>query len=320
VRRKLDKDERFKDIPFIFLTAMGQLSDRLQGLHAGADDYVVKPFEPSELEARVRAVLRRVKRERSAAARTVEELKNNILANITHELRTPMAVVRSTLELALEGAFGDNLEQEQQFLSRALKSTDNLRHLVDDLLLMATIDSRNLELFLTSLALRVLFQPSHLTALQTPEAQRLVVHPPEPPHLSVVADRRHLKAVLNHLVENALKFSPKDRPIVIRAQAQGEGVAITVTDQGPGIGPEDLPRIFDRFYQVDMSSTRPYPGLGCGLYIVREMVQAHLGHVEVESEVGRGSRFTVWLPQDLPEGLFKAEELADMRRQADTNV
>lgn len=313
VRRALEEDPRHRDTPFIFLTAKGQLDDRLHGLRSGADDYIVKPFELTELEARIESLLRRVTRARAVAAQEVEALKENILANVTHELRSPVAVVRGTLELAMEGAFGNDLEQEHRFLSRALESTRSLQQLIDDLLLMMALDSGELELFLEPVLMAELVRHSRVSAWRVKAADALVVHGPEPPDLTVCADRRYLETIVGHLVDNALKFCPA-AAVEIRAEARDDGVAITVTDRGEGIAAEHLPRIFDRFYQADMSSSRAHEGLGCGLYLVQALVEAHGGCVEVESQVGEGSRFTVWLPQGLPEGLYRA---ADLRRESD---
>jgi len=309
VRRALEKDPRHRDTPFIFLTAKGQLDDRLAGLRSGADDYLVKPFEPIELEARVESLLRRVARAHAAAAQDVEALKESILTTVTHELRSPVAVVRSTLELALEGAFGDDVEKEHLFLLQALKSTRTLQRLIDDLLLMAALDSGDLELLLEPVTIAHLLRLVQAGVWRVEATDdRLIVHQPEPLDLTVCADRRYLQAAVGHLVDNAFKFSVA-APVEIWAKAENDGVAITVTDQGEGIAAEHLPHIFDRFYQVDMSPTRAHEGLGCGLYLVQALVEAHGGHVKVLSQVGEGSQFTVWLPLGLPEGLYRVADL-----------
>ncbi len=310
VRQALETDPGLRDIPFIFLTAKGQLDDRLAGLRSGADDYIVKPFEPVELEARVESLLRRVTRDRATAVQEVEILKENILANVTHELRAPVALVRGTLELALEDAFGGDAEQERRFLSRALEGTRSLQRLIDDLLLMTVLDSGDLELFLAPFSVAEVLKHVQISVWRVENVDALVIHEPQPPDLILCADRRYLTAVLSHLVDNALKFSTQT-PVEIWAEARDGGVAFSVTDEGTGIAAEHLPRIFDRFFQSDMSSTRAHEGLGCGLYIVRALVEAHNGYVEVESRVGEGSRFTIWLPQGLPEGLHRVADLQD---------
>jgi two-component system sensor histidine kinase/response regulator len=308
VRQALEGNPRHRNIPFIFLTAKSQLDDRLLGLHSGADDYIAKPFEPKELVARIESLLRRVTRDRAAAVQEVEALKENILANVTHELRTPVAVMRNTLELSLEGAFGSDVQLERRFLAQALENARNLQRLIDDLLLMAALDNDDMQLFLEPISVAGLLRGVQTNLWRVKAADWLVIDPPEPSDLTLCADRRHVQAVLSHLVDNALKFS-SGTSVEVRAEARDDGVAISVTDRGEGIAAEHLPFIFDRFFQADMSSTRAYDGLGCGLYLVRALVEAHGGKVDVESQVGEGSRFTVWLPLGLPEGLQQVTEL-----------
>ena len=310
VRLALEGDPLHRDVPFIFLTAKDQLDDRLVGLHSGADDYIVKPFELAELEARIESLLRRVARDRAAMAQEVETLKENILSNVTHELRTPVAVMRTTLELSLEGAFGDDLHQERGFLMRALENARGLQRLIDDLLFMIDLDNNDLQLFLEPVFVAELLRDVQSNVWRVEAADRVVFHPPEPSDLTLCADRRYLQVALSHLVDNALKFS-SEVPVEVFAEPQGGGVAITVIDGGEGIAAKHLPHVFDRFYQVDMSSTRAHPGLGCGLHLVRTLVEGHGGFVDVSSQAGEGSRFTVWLPQGLPEGL---RQVTDRRR------
>ena len=312
VRLELEGDPLRRDIPFIFLTAKNQLDDRLIGLRSGADDYIVKPFEPAELEARIESLLRRVKRDRAAVAQEVETLKENLLANVTHELRTPLAVMRATLELMLEGAFGHDVQMEHRFLAQALENAQSLQRLIDDLLLMTALDNDDCELFLEPIFVSEFLREVQSGVWRVEAADRLVIHPLEPSDLTLCADRRCLQNILGHLVDNGLKFSA-GAPVEVQAEARGGGVAITVADRGEGISAEHLPRIFDRFYQVDMSSTRAYEGLGCGLHLARALVEAHGGYVDVESQVGGGSRFTIWLPQGLPEGLCRVTDL--LRKQ-----
>jgi two-component system sensor histidine kinase/response regulator len=309
VRRTLEEDPRYRNTPFIFLTAKAQLDDRLQGLRSGADDYVIKPFEAAELEARVEALLRRHRRSQTVAEREVDVLKQNILAAVTHELRTPVAVVRGTLELALEDAFGGDPEQQRIFLSRALANTRGLQRLIDDLLLMASIDAGDLGLFLETVPVAGLLRYCQKNVWRSEAADALVVELPNPPTLTLCVDQRYIRIVVSHLVDNALKFSPPGSPVQVRAEVRDNGVAITVIDQGVGVATADLERIFERFHQTDMSSTRAYEGLGCGLYLVRALVEAHGGYVEVESEIGVGSQFTVWLPREMSEGSYRLEDL-----------
>jgi two-component system phosphate regulon sensor histidine kinase PhoR len=112
---------------------------------------------------------------------------------------------------------------------------------------------------------------------------------------AVVGDARALEHVLSNLVDNAIKYCPRGARIVVRATLEGERVKLVVADDGPGIPPEHLPRVFERFYRVDAGRSRELGGTGLGLSIVKHMVEAMRGRVSVDSEVGRGSTFTVSL-------------------------
>jgi two-component system phosphate regulon sensor histidine kinase PhoR len=113
---------------------------------------------------------------------------------------------------------------------------------------------------------------------------------------AVVGDARALEHVLLNLVDNAVKYCPRGTRVIVRASSQGDRVKLIVTDDGPGISAEHLPRVFERFYRVDAGRSRELGGTGLGLSIVKHMVEAMRGRVSVESEVGRGSTFTVSLP------------------------
>jgi two-component system phosphate regulon sensor histidine kinase PhoR len=124
---------------------------------------------------------------------------------------------------------------------------------------------------------------------------RLAAELPREP-MAVVGDARALEHVLSNLVDNAIKYCPQGARIVVRAVAAGDRVKLVVVDDGPGIAPEHLPRVFERFYRVDAGRSRELGGTGLGLSIVKHMVEAMRGRVAVESEIGRGATFTVSLP------------------------
>ena len=182
-------------------------------------------------------------------------------------------------------------------------------HLWGGVLMMAAIDAGDLGLYLETVSVAGLLRYCQKNVWRSEAAGALVVELPDPPNLMVCVDQRYIRIVLSHLLDNALKFSPPGSPVQVRAEVRGDGVAITVIDQGVGIAVADLERIFERFHQMDMSSTRAYEGLGCGLYLVRALVEVHGGYVKVGSEVGVGSQFTVWLPREMPEDSYQVEDM-----------
>ncbi len=286
------------DVPIIMLTAIRQEDAVVQGLDLGADEYLIKPVRIKELRARVEAVLRRTMRERQAAQEGVEALKLNIMGAVSHELRTPVAAILMELDLVLHKAFRDDLEQQMQFISNAQQNAEALRHLTDDLLVVAQLDE-GLDILRRPVSVRAELDRLLGRTRSTAQARsiRVVCHCST--ELTASADPSKFQHALRHLFDNALKFSPDGGEVTVVAESTTSGgVAIAFSDQGPGIDPVLHQRIFERFYQTDVESGRKgnYDGLGVGLPIARAIARAHGGGVTVDSAPGQGGIFRVVLP------------------------
>jgi len=234
----------------------------------------------------------------------LDRLKNEFLQNVSHELRTPVAVIQGYLGLLESGELGDLRPEQREAVSIINKRVQALSNMVRDITLILEIQSRPLQmepLLLEELVGAVVHE-------YTPAAERagLKLSLEMPLSLSPVAGSHYyLYRALGHLLENAVKFTPAGGLINVRLLQVGDQVQIQVSDTGIGIALEEQGRIFERFYQVDGSATRRYSGLGLGLAVVKEVVEAHGGRVNVESEVGKGSVFTISLPvmrNELPSG------------------
>ncbi len=236
-----------------------------------------------------------------------EAAKSEFVSLVSHELRTPLTSVKTSLNLLLRGAAGSLSEKVSELLDIALRNLERLIRLVDDLLDLSRIESGRV---VTKLA------PTSVTeaatkAVDSVEAfagEREVVIEWEglDEDLRVAADADRLQQVIVNLVSNAVKFSPMGGRVALRAWRQGDRAVIEVSDQGPGIPPEHLETIFDKFQQLERSSTRRYGGAGLGLAISRTIVEQFGGDLWAESERGSGSRFLVRLrlaeeePQAVP--------------------
>ena len=286
------------DVPIIMLTAIRQEDAVVQGLDLGADEYLIKPVRIKELRARVEAVLRRTMRERQAAQEGVEALKLNIMGAVSHELRTPVAAILMELDLVLHKAFHDDLEQQRQFISNAQLNAEALRHLIDDLLVVAQLDE-GLDILRRPVSVRAELDRLLGRTRSTAQARNIRVVCHCSTELTVSADPSKFQHALRHLFDNALKFSPDGGEVTVVAESTTSGgVAIAFSDQGPGIDPVLHQRIFERFYQIDVDSGRKgnYDGLGVGLSIARAIARAHGGDVTVDSAPGQGSIFRFVLP------------------------
>ncbi len=308
-QRQLRQDPSLCNMPLILVSSNTSSEDRVRGLRMGADDCLSKSCTPQETTARVAAILGRAERTRAQARRDawheLGALQEAILGNLSHELRTPVASILTTLELISEETFRGAPDQQQMFVQRALANAQLLRRLVDDLIILSNLQAGELKLLRRPVPFRELFYlvEADTRAVQQEFEVRLQIECDGELKLNV--DRERLRLAVTHLVDNALKFSQPDTIVTVTAEkVSQETVEIRVQDSGVGIQPEHLPHIFERFYQVDSSIRRRYRGLGNGLYIVRKVAEAHGGEVTVQSEPGQGSTFTLRLvggPSDWPE-------------------
>ncbi len=289
-------------IPFIFLTARGERKTILKGKEMGAEDYLVKPFDPDELLTIVEARLRRYAEMKAAHEAEVIGLRERILTLLSHEFRTPLTYITAYSDMLAEGGAHLDDEEFQQMLHGIRRGSERLRRLVLDFLLLV-----NLETGTAAETYQV--RRRRVTALQnlvaavveryTPRAEkaglkiRFEVASPPPP---VIADEEYLQDALGRLLDNAIKFSrQKGNQITLRLEVQNGEVGIAVQDEGIGIPPGELPHIFKPFHQVDREKLEQ-PGVGIGLTIAQRLVALHGGRIEAESTVGEGSTFTIWLP------------------------
>ena len=227
--------------------------------------------------------------------RRLESLRREFVANASHELRTPIAAVRSATETLRSGAL-DDPGAAVRFVDIIERNAQRLQSLVEDMLDLSKLESNEFRLKRERVELGSVVPIVLALFRERAEKKgvRLASELPAAP-LGVEGDARGLEHVLSNLVDNAVKYCPAGASIVVHATQEGERVRLVVSDTGNGIPPEHLPRLFERFYRVDAGRSRELGGTGLGLSIVKHMVEAMRGAVSVESVVGKGSTFTVSL-------------------------
>jgi two-component system phosphate regulon sensor histidine kinase PhoR len=231
--------------------------------------------------------------------RRLERHRQEFVANVSHELKTPLSVIKVCTETLLAGA-ADEAEHRTDFLQRIDRQADRLQALILDLLSLARIEAGTEAFDFEAVAVGPVVAACLDRHRGRAEARNQVleaVPPPAGADATVWADGEAVGQILDNLVDNALKYSPPGSHVWVRWRAEPEQVSLEVQDTGTGIPPHDLPRIFERFYRVDKARSRELGGTGLGLSIVKHLVQAMRGTVRAASRLGHGTTFTVCLPR-----------------------
>jgi two-component system phosphate regulon sensor histidine kinase PhoR len=229
--------------------------------------------------------------------RQLDEMKSNFVHMVSHELRSPLASIKQLLTVVLDGLAGELTDKQGELLSRSQLKIQSLLGLINDLLDVAKIESGHA--FQQQVPLRAGDILEQTIALLKPraEAQHVALRLELPPELPLIqADPRSMEELFTNLVSNAIQYSPDGGEVVVSVIVHGDYLAILVRDTGIGIAPEEISKIFDKFYRVKHPKTRQVIGTGLGLAIVKGIVESHRGFIEVESEPGVGTTFRVLLP------------------------
>lgn len=263
----------------------------------------------SQLEAQL--TIERTKDKLQEAHAQLQELdafKSKFFANITHELKTPLAMILSPLELLLQGDLGPTTEPQKATIRSMMRSGMKLLKLINDLLDLSKLEQARVQLRIAERDLvsyldglvrqaEVLARRKGITLRFEPAVQRTLVW----------CDLERLERVFVNLLSNALKFTPPGGNVWVRVVDLGDSVDVKVQDDGPGFAEEEAERLFERFYQADMGGTRKHGGTGIGLALARELVELHGGRIEAQGTVGKGATFTVTLLKD--RGHFREDVL-----------
>ncbi|HEY5996065.1 MAG TPA: ATP-binding protein, partial [Candidatus Deferrimicrobiaceae bacterium] len=222
------------------------------------------------------------------------QVKSEFVSNASHELRTPLTNIRGYLE-AIQDATAEGHPVDPAFLATAHANAIRMEALVGDLLELSRAESGEIPLLIEESPLDAFLERavSPLRAAAVQAGVRLVVSGSDAP---VRADLQRLAIALSNLVENAIKYGRREGTVTVTGEADDTGYRFEVADDGPGISPEHLPRIFERFYRVEKGRSRDRGGTGLGLSIVKHIVESHGGKVAVESVPGAGARFTIRIP------------------------
>jgi two-component system, OmpR family, phosphate regulon sensor histidine kinase PhoR len=228
--------------------------------------------------------------------RKLERVRRDFVANVSHEFKTPLTAIQGFAETLLAGAM-DDPQNRIRFLQIILDHSRRLARLTDDLLELSRMDADRVDLELDRLSVSQFVQSCIETTQRSAAEKNLRVSVNLKTSLpDIAADRRRLAEVLQNLLDNAVQYTPSGGRITVSASSDGDEVEFSVSDTGIGIPKVDQPRIFERFYRVDVARSREVGGTGLGLSIAKHLVEAHGGRIWVESEVGQGSQFHFTVP------------------------
>jgi two-component system phosphate regulon sensor histidine kinase PhoR len=233
--------------------------------------------------------------------RKLERVRRDFVANVSHEFRTPLTAIQGFAETLIGGAI-DDPQNRGRFLAIILEHSRRLARLTEDLLRLSQMDAEQLELEIRAVSVPLLIESCYETAQRRAAEKGLSLSLNIPSQLpDVAADNRRLQEVLQNLLDNAIQYTLPGGKIVLSAEVRGDEVIFTVADTGIGIPQADQPRIFERFYRVDVARSREAGGTGLGLSISKHLIEAQGGRIWVESEVGVGSKFHFAVPVFDPE-------------------
>ncbi|MCT4618596.1 MAG: hybrid sensor histidine kinase/response regulator [Marinisporobacter sp.] len=311
----LKGNEQTKDIPIIFLTGQSNIEDVAKGFEVGAVDYINKPFHEVELIARVKTHLQlkklhdQLKKSNKQLQKMNEELlkaneiiqynklQTEFFANISHEFRTPLNLIFSTIQL-FELCMQDSLDmKDNKYIKIMKQNCYRLLRLVNNLIDITKIDSGYFEIQLQNHNIVQIVENVTLSISEYIERNDLqLIFDTDVEEKMIACDVDKIERIILNLLSNAIKFTKTGGNIFVKIHDKKEYVVISVKDTGKGIPKDKIDTIFKRFMQIDKSLSRKKEGSGIGLSLVKALVEMHKGKIFVKSEYGKGTEFIIELP------------------------
>lgn len=293
---KLLKD-REPTLVVIIMTGYADKELILQALKDDADDFITKPLNLLQLRTAIeKALVKKSLKEEIASLRNLDRLKNNFLSLVSHKFRTPITAISLFMQNLAAGVYDPASPDDRENVKLVYQEACYLGTLVSDLLTFSKVMDTGRELKLEPCDLKEMIPELVANACQRGSQHGITGTCQLEPTPSLMLDRERFVFALQQLFDNAVKFSLDQGSFEVGLKELGRSCQITVQDHGIGIAKEDLPKVFEKFYQVDSEKAGQIRGFGLGLFYAREFVRAHGGTIRIESEAGRGTCVTVNIP------------------------
>lgn len=301
----LQSNQRTREIPVIFLSAFNQTTDKVKAFRSGGVDYITKPFQVEEVLVRVehQLTLRRMKLELQQAQadalkalaqeKELSRLKSEFVSMISHDFRTPLTSIRGFADLLRYGEQALTPELQTRYFDKIESAVEHLLHLLNEVLLIGSIEAQSVKCQPIATNLEKFCQELIESLQPSASNQHPIQIRSEGDCTQVKIDQTLLHQILSNLLANAMKYSLQGQPIQLRLHCQNDRVTLQVQDQGIGIPTDGLPHVFDAFYRC--SNVDRIKGTGLGLAVVKKCVDIHQGTIQIESQEGVGTTFTVIL-------------------------
>jgi signal transduction histidine kinase len=300
--RTLKKSYGDKCAPVIFVTAKSEADDVVMGFDAGGVDYLTKPFRPKEVVARIRTHLSNqqlVEQQKHLVAQLSKANadKDRFLGMCAHDLRNPLSSIRGLAELLDENAIGDLTPEQHEIVQTIHGASQSMLQLVNELLDVATIEAGHLKLEkLPTSVMEIVERSVHLSNIEAAKKNTRIEIVNNQGDPMVDVDRNKMRQVVDNLISNAVKYSPRGSIITVLVHADAEFAGFAVRDSGPGIPESERHKLFKDYGRLSAQPTGGEKSTGLGLAICRKIVEAHNGTIGVENIPGRGAEFVVSLP------------------------
>lgn len=294
--RTIKQNDKLKDIPIIFVTAKTQMEDLVEGFNAGGVDYITKPFNRIELMVRVKNHLELYKSKQKIME--MNQTRDKLYSIIAHDIRAPFSSIKFVINFIADGLIDPASDEFKDIIKELSKSTEETSTLLNNLLEWTKFQSGSLVITPKLLnVFPVVLECMHLLSANACNKSISLTYT-LPQEVLAYFDEISMHTVFRNLISNAIKFTPEGGSITLTHETQGSFQVIKVTDSGVGIRPEVMSKLFDKNEHYTTLGTRKEQGSGFGLILIDDFVKQNHGRIEIQSEVGKGTTFSVFIPSD----------------------